>query len=129
MKQMTLPPLSFTARVVTGAGRGKLIGTPTINLDTLDVPPEMDEGIYACRAIIDNKNENAVLHYGPRPVFKDTSSCEVHLLDRTLEKTPEMLTVEVIQFLRDVRDFPSVDALKKQIGKDIDEVRAILGNA
>lgn len=86
------------------------------------VPKELKKGIYACR--VDGRN--AVLHYGPRPVFKDTPSCEVHLLDKNLTDTHDFLTVEIIQKLRDVRDFPSVNALKEQIQKDISEARAIL---
>lgn len=69
---------------------------------------------------------SAVVHYGPRPVFKDTLSCEVHILDESPEKTPTTLTVEIIQKIRDVQNFDSVDALKRQIQKDIDEARAIL---
>jgi riboflavin kinase / FMN adenylyltransferase len=120
---------TFTARVVLGAGRGKGLGTPTMNLDLAAVPQDLQEGIYACYATVEGKRELAAMHYGPRPVFKDTTSCEVHLLDRIVVHAPETLTVQVIAYLREVRDFPSTDALMAQIHRDIQDARAILKNA
>ena len=109
-----------------GSGRGKRLGIPTINLSVGSVPEEFLEGIYACRARLEDEWEPAVMHFGPRPVFKDTPSCEVHLLDRAVSQVPDEMTVEIVAFLRDVRDFPSVEALQEQIAEDIRQARAIL---
>lgn len=98
-----------------------------MNLLMEDVPDILQTGIYACRADVGSASfENAVLHYGPRPVFKDTDSCEVHLLDRTLVVAPQVLDVEVVAYIREVRDFPSPEALGAQIASDIAQARAIL---
>ena len=102
------------------------MGTPTLNLNLDDVPIDMQEGIYACFVIVDNKKLNAAMHYGPRPVHKDSRSCEVHALDTLIQNTPETVTVEVIEYLRPVADFPSEDALKLQIADDIKRARGIL---
>jgi len=119
-------PTTFAARVIPGSGRGKLLGTPTINLST-EALPEMAEGIYACTATVDGKKEPGVMHYGPRPVFDDPKpTCEVHLLDRLLKETPGSLEVTVVGYLRDVQNFPTVDALRYQIERDIDHARAML---
>lgn len=66
-------PTTFTAAVVSGAGRGRRIGTPTLNVDLANVPAGLADGIYACRATLDGADEAlaAVLHLGPRPVFND----------------------------------------------------------
>ena len=120
-------PLSFQAAVIAGSGRGKKLGSPTMNLDLFAVPPHLKEGIYACRALIDGSWESAAMHYGPRPVFKDSTSCEVHLIDRAIVMAPELLEVQVVAFLRDVRDFASVEELQAQIAQDIEQTRAILG--
>ena len=66
------------------------------------------------------------MHYGPRPVFQDSSSCEVHLLDETIVKAPKEVTVEVVHRIRNVRDFPSVVALMREIEEDITAARGIL---
>lgn len=124
-------PTQFTARVVHGRGRGKHIGTPTINFEMEDVPPELKEGIYACRVSFEINNQklemsNAVMHYGPRLVFDDTKSCEVHLLDREVSDPPENVEVTIVAYLREVRNFASVEALKAQIADDIADARAVL---
>lgn len=127
--EMTTFPISFSAQAIHGSGRGKLLGTPTINLETTGLP-EMQEGIYACTVFLDGKDEKAVMHYGPRPVFDDSAvSCEVHLLDRLLKDKPTQLDVTVAGYIREIRDFPTVDGLRYQIERDIDEARAMLGNA
>lgn len=102
------------------------MGTPTLNLNLLDVPSDLKEGIYACMVIIDDATYEAAMHYGPRPVHKDTRSCEVHLLDETISDTPGMITVDIVECLRPVLDFPSEAALIAQIGDDIAKARGIL---
>lgn len=122
-------PFTFTADCVAGAGRGRTLGTPTINLSTTALP-DMDEGIYACTASVDGKREDAVMHYGPRPVYDDpVPTCEIHLLDLLLKEPPERLEVTVKGYIRKVQDFPSVDAMRYQIERDIDAARAMLADA
>lgn len=112
-------PLTFSARVVKGAGRGRRIGSPTLNLRLEDVPSILPEGIFACRAHWGSRDASAALHYGPRPVFKAGIACELHLIDRALTRPPKTITVEVLQFLRPIRNFRTVELLKKQIARDI----------
>ena len=121
--------MQFQAHSIPGAGRGKDLGTPTVNLELSDVPDGLQEGVYACFVHIESQRSQAVLHFGPRPVFHDAPSCEVHLLDTDLPSPPSQLQVEVISRLRDVQDFPSVVALQEQIADDIAQARSILDNA
>lgn len=91
------------------------------------MPPDFEEGIYACYARVGEKKLPGALHYGPRPVFdEDDRSLEVHLLDHTLNDPPPEVTVEVVKRLREIRDFPSEHALKVQMQEDIDQTRKIL---
>ncbi len=120
--------LSFTAKVVSGAGRGKDMGTPTINVDLQDVPAELQEGIYACSVQFEGNNSEKIgaLHYGPRPVFHDSVSCEVYVLDEVIQEAPSSLTITMYDRLRDVEDFDSPASLQKQIEKDIQDIRGIM---
>ena len=125
---------SFFARIVTGRGRGKAIGSPTLNLEPSDVPDDLEEGIYACLVtVVDGRrhmvNHPAVMHHGPRPVFNDTPACEVHLLDEVLDTSPPSATVEVVERLRAVENFPSVEALQAQIVEDIANAHTALARA
>ena len=124
---MSVFPITFTAPVIQGSGRGKNIGAATINLDLSAIPNTLEEGIYVCRVSFESEsNLDAVMHYGPRPVFHDSTSCEVHVLDRTISAPSATLLVQVIARLRDVADFPSKDDLMIQIERDIEDARVIL---
>lgn len=118
--------IRFNARTITGAGRGKEIGTPTINMNLEDVPEDMSEGIYACWTSVEGRWIEGALHYGPRPVFKDTRSCEVYLLDVTVDRLPERVEVVLIGYLRPVMNFPSPLELIDQIQDDVAATRAML---
>lgn len=123
---MTLQ-ITFEATIIKGSGRGKDLGIPTYNLALEDVSRELDEGIYACFASLgDGAERFAAMHYGPRPVFHDSLSCEVHLLEEVNLPTPEKLNVRIIERLRDVADFTSPEELMKQIDQDIQAAHAIL---
>lgn len=126
---MPSDPPTFSARTVPGAKRGRKLGTPTINVRLADVPKDLAHGIYACFAQMDDATDPlpAVMHYGPRPVFKDSVSCEVHILDRKITTTPKRLTVAVVEHIRDVADFPLREVLQEQMASDIRVARDILG--
>lgn len=119
--------LTFSASVVSGSGRGKTIGTPTINLDPAMLATIGREGIYAAWATLDGARMPAVMHVGARPVFDDTPSIEVHLLCPPPETIPGAVTIELVDFIREVRNFVSVDELQAEIGRDIASARATLG--
>lgn len=118
---------TFRARVIRGSGRGKKTNVPTINVDPSDAPAALSEGIYACFVTIDAQRYKAAVHYGPRPVFKDSLSFECHILDTTIGAIPEEIAIEVVGRLRDVQDFPNKEALLEAIQSDIAATRAMLG--
>lgn len=101
------------------------MGTPTMNLDLNDIP-QIEEGIYAGWAKLENAWHMAAIHFGPRPVFKDSASFEVHLLDTVVRHAPERLEIALTDYLRPVRDFPSPTDLMVQIAKDVEQARGML---
>lgn len=117
--------MQFTAPVVRGSGRGATIGFPTINLDTQSVPSTLQHGMYACVVSIDNIQHKAVMHFGERPTFDDSLSCEVHVIDQVLESPPRSVYVDVHQKLRDVQSFSSKDDLVHQIHEDIEQAKKL----
>jgi len=121
-------PETIKARVISGEGRGRRVGFPTINCHLDDVTDDLEEGIYAGNVKFDEELtvRQAAIHYGPKPFYKEGKSFEVHIIDNPPDETPENLSIELVARLRDVEDFPSEEALKAQIQKDIDKARAIL---
>ena len=66
------------------------------------------------------------MHYGPRPVHSLPLSCEVHLLDETIDDPPESVDVTIVERIRDVQNFDNTDQLKAAMQNDIQKAHAIL---
>jgi riboflavin kinase/FMN adenylyltransferase len=120
--------------VVRGAGRGRTIGIPTINLEPPDarklLPPD---GVYAVSVGIEKRKPGSehryggMMNQGPRPTFGDQArTLEVHLFDFEGELYGETVDVEWVRRLRDVQAFPSRDALVAQLERDRQAARATL---
>ena len=136
---------SIRGRVVRGAGRGRTIGIPTINLDSPDarklLPPD---GVYAVRVRIlepgagsrgenpripapDSRLLGGMMNQGPRPTFgEQTRTLEIHLFDFDGELYGETVNVEWVRRLRDVQTFASREALVTQLERDRQAARASL---
>ncbi len=121
-------PYTFKGTVVTGAGRGeKILSTPTANIETTaEVLP--GDGVYAVRALIGGGRPlDAVANIGNNPTFNNkTRTFEVHVLDFSSDLRGDEMEVRFIKRLRGEVKFPSPEALKAQIVKDIAEARAVL---
>jgi len=123
---MRSSPIKIRARVIRGAGRGRRLGIPTINLDPSAmqrISPSalhLIEGIWACRALLP-KAYWGVLHFGPRPVFdEEEKSLEVYLFDfEPKTKIPEELDIEIYGYIREIMNFKSPKELVERIGEDI----------
>ena len=117
-----------TGVVERGAGRGRTIGVPTLNLAPPDprklLPPD---GVYAVRVNWRGASYGGMMNQGPRPTFGITArALEIHLFDFAGELYGETVTVEWVRRLRDVQTFASREALVEQLGRDAVAARAIL---
>ncbi len=121
-------PYSLRAVVERGAGRGRTIGVPTINLTSPDsrklLPPD---GVYAVRVEIEGTRYGGMMNQGPRPTFGvHARGLEIHLFDFTGDLYGATVTVAWVRRLRDTQTFPSRQALVDQIERDAIAARAIL---
>jgi riboflavin kinase / FMN adenylyltransferase len=113
-------PYRLTGRVRPGAGRGRTIGMPTINLAGPDpekaLPPD---GVYAARVEWGGGTAGAMLNQGPRPTVGDQArSLEAHLFGVSQDLYGQTVRIEWVERLRDVQRFPSLDALRAQLTLD-----------
>jgi len=120
------PPM-LEGVVCPGAGRGRLLGYPTANLEvdpSLAIPAN---GIYATWALVQGERWPSVTSIGVRPTFGEgVRTVETHLLDFTGDLYGQRLRLEVVRRLRDERAFPSIAALVEQIARDVEHTRALL---
>jgi riboflavin kinase / FMN adenylyltransferase len=112
---------SITATPAPGRGYGHKYTVPTINLGPYNelVP---GNGVYLTRTRVGEETFNSVTNVGNRPTFgADSFAIETHLLDfHPLDVTPEsQVEISFLQWRRAEIKFPSVDALREQIGKDV----------
>lgn len=113
-------PYSLLGVVERGAGRGRTIGIPTINLAPPDarklLPPD---GVYAVWVGWRGGRWGGMMNQGPRPTFGVTArALEIHLFDFAGELYGETVKVEWVRRLRDVETFASREALVRQLGRD-----------
>jgi riboflavin kinase/FMN adenylyltransferase len=116
-------PFSILSGSVRGRGVGTKLTTPTINLAPYHelLPPD---GVYVARVRIgDSPALDAVANAGRRPTFDGAGyAIEAHLLGgpppvELTEETPVELCF--LMRLREERRFPSPEALREQILRDV----------
>jgi len=125
-------PYPLQGLVAHGDQRGRTIGFPTANLNYAREKVVPAGGIYACWAYVGNKKHLAAVNIGTNPTFtpdKQTLNVEAYLLDFDRDIYDEMVQLEFVARLRDELKYDSVDALVKQIRKDVEQTREILGMA
>ncbi|MGA7928808.1 MAG: bifunctional riboflavin kinase/FAD synthetase [Candidatus Sulfotelmatobacter sp.] len=108
-----------------GRGLGSKYTVPTINLARYEELVPKD-GVYITWTRVGTERFDSVTNVGNRPTFgADSFAIETHLLNfHPIELTPES-EVEIC-FLERVREeikFPSVEALREQIARDVKKAR------
>jgi riboflavin kinase/FMN adenylyltransferase len=121
-------PYGLRGQVVPGAGRGRTIGVPTLNLAPPDarklLPPD---GVYGVWVWWRGTRYGGMMNQGPRPTFAEQGrTLEVHVFDFAGELYGETVRVEWVQRLRDVQAFPSREALVAQLERDRQAARVSL---
>ncbi|MGA8429583.1 MAG: bifunctional riboflavin kinase/FAD synthetase [Candidatus Sulfotelmatobacter sp.] len=111
-----------------GRGYGSKYTVPTINLARYEELVPKD-GVYVTCTRVGQERFESVTNVGNRPTFgADLFAIETHLLNfHPLELTPET-EVEIcfLDRLRDEIKFPSVEALREQIARDVKRARRYL---
>jgi riboflavin kinase/FMN adenylyltransferase len=118
-------PFSILSTAGRGRGYGSKYTVPTINLSRYEelVP---GDGVYVTRTRVGEQCFDSVTNVGNRPTFgADSFAIETHLLNfHPIELNPETeVEIYFLQRLRDEIKFPSVEALREQIGKDVRKAR------
>ncbi len=116
-------PYRIRGMVRHGAARGAKIGFPTANVDAIDTLLP-GPGVYAGRSTIEGRVWPAAINVGPNPTFGEAVlKVEVHLVGFHDSLYGEPLEVDFIGRLRDIVQFPSLDALKSQLARDVEAAK------
>jgi riboflavin kinase/FMN adenylyltransferase len=112
---------SIVANPGRGRGYGHRYTVPTINLTRYDELTPLD-GVYITCARVGDEKFESVTNVGTRPTFGTESfAIETHLLNfHPVEVTSETeIEIAFLYRLREERKFPTVDALRQQIARDV----------
>jgi riboflavin kinase/FMN adenylyltransferase len=123
--------------VVRGDRRGRDMGFPTANVETLPFTAIPADGVYAGYLVTRDPRSGAsrerfpaAISVGSNPTFQGSRrTVEAYVLDFDRDLYGEHVGVEFVQRLRPMAAFPDVAALLVAMTKDVTETRAVLGLA
>ena len=111
---------SLTGKVVKGDGLGKQIDYPTANIsieEDYKIIPK--DGVYYIKTTINNNLYNGMMNIGHRPTIgTKEKSIEVNLFNFDRDIYDRVISIDVVEKIRDEKKFASIEALKTQLAKD-----------
>ena len=114
-----MKPFTLSGEVVRGEGLGRRLGFPTANLmiPERDIP---ERGVYKVSVELE-RAWPALCNVGVRPTVSggDKIQVEVHIPGFFADIYGKVLTVVFLEKIREERKFPSVEALKEQLARDV----------
>lgn len=119
-------PYSISGKVIYGRQLGRTIGTPTANLELRRLRAPLS-GVYVVEVSgAGLEAAKGVANVGVRPTVDDSikANLEVHLLDREIGLYGQHIEVTFRHKLREEQKFGSVQELKDNIARDIENTRA-----
>jgi riboflavin kinase/FMN adenylyltransferase len=121
-------PHRVEGTVVRGAQRGRALGYPTANVETLPHSAIPADGVYAGWLVSAGERMPAAISVGTNPTFDGTErTVEAYAIDRVgLELYGLHAAVEFHAYLRGQERFDSVDALLERMAVDVKRARELV---
>lgn len=126
-------PFELSGTIVKGLQNGRKIGFPTANIridDQQKIIPAT--GVYAVEMDVAGTTCRGMMNIGWRPTIEEEKlerKIEVHLFDFQKEIYDVACQIRVRHFVRAEHKFPNLEALKVQIQRDEETVRAYFSTA
>lgn len=103
---------------------GRTLQFPTANIQYPIGKYSLKKGVYETRVTLFGKEYKGITNYGARPTFdNDKVLTETYLDGFDGDLYGRELKVSFVRYLRDIRKFDDIGALKKQLEEDIRRVR------
>lgn len=116
---------AIASQIISGNHIGTKLKCPTLNqpLSSDIVIPTF--GVYASTVTIDEKTYIGATNIGTHPTIKKTDApvCETHILNYNGDLYGKSAHTKLHKFIRNEREFDSLDMLKAQITKDKEKIK------
>ncbi|MEU8888965.1 bifunctional riboflavin kinase/FAD synthetase [Streptomyces sp. NPDC048442] len=124
-------PHSVEGVVVRGEQRGRELGYPTANVETLPHTAIPADGVYAGWLTADGERMPAAISVGTNPQFEGKKrTVEAYAIDRVgLDLYGLHVAVEFLAYVRGMAKFESIDALLEAIADDVKQSRSLIADA
>jgi riboflavin kinase/FMN adenylyltransferase len=105
--------------VVSGLGKGREFGFPTVNIKLNNSELYIEKGVYVVIVTIENQLYEGMLYVGTRPTLAlQDITIEIHILNFNKEIYNEQISFQILQKIRDEIHFSSIEKLVKQLHQD-----------
>lgn len=113
--------LSGSVEKGSGNGKAHLVPTANIKVDPCLLVPA--PGVYFTNTVFDGEVYKSITNIGRKPTIENNLelTIETHLIDLDQDLYGKALTVEFLEKCRDEKKFESLNALKVEILKNIEE--------
>lgn len=117
--------------VVRGAQRGRELGFPTANMETLPHTAVPADGVYAGWLTAGGEKMPSAISVGTNPQFDGTErTVEAYAIDRVgLELYGLHAAVDFLAYVRGQEKFETLDALRRRMTEDVDRCRFLVAEA
>ncbi|MDH6128588.1 bifunctional riboflavin kinase/FAD synthetase [Kitasatospora sp. GP82] len=117
--------------VVRGAQRGRELGFPTANVETVPHSAIPADGVYAGWLTAGGERMPAAISVGTNPTFDGTSrTVEAYAIDRIgLDLYGLHVAVDFLAYLRGMEKFDSIEALLDRMADDVKRARELTDGA
>jgi riboflavin kinase / FMN adenylyltransferase len=111
---------TFSGEVVKGKQLGRTIGFPTANIqinESYKLIPK--NGVYIVKSNYDGNTIFGMMNIGNRPTVNgESQTIEVNFFDFHNDIYNKIVSIEILDFIREEQKFDSLDSLKSQLSKD-----------
>lgn len=114
--------------VVRGAQRGRELGYPTANVETLPHTAVPADGVYAGWLTVEGEAMPAAISVGTNPQFEGTErTVEAYAIDRVdLDLYGLHVAVDFLAYIRGQEKFETLEALKDRMAEDVEKARRLI---
>jgi riboflavin kinase / FMN adenylyltransferase len=120
-------PHRVEGTVVRGAQRGRELGYPTANVETLPHTAIPADGVYAGWLTAEGERMPAAISVGTNPTFDGTArTVEAYAIDRIgLDLYGLHVSVDFLTYLRGMEKFDTIEALLDRMADDVKQAREL----